>query len=52
MRAALTEAARSLPRPPQVDLPSLGELEPDTVMLPRDAFFARTEDIPRPRSHG
>jgi arginine decarboxylase len=42
----LTRAARELPEPPAIDLPSPGDLELDTVMLPREAFFARTEDVP------
>jgi arginine decarboxylase len=41
--AALTEA--DLPSPPRVDLPSPAELELETAMLPRDAFFAATEQI-------
>jgi len=42
---ALCEAAGGLPRPRAVDLPSPGELELETVMLPRDAFFADTEQV-------
>jgi arginine decarboxylase len=48
----LTRAARELPEPPAIDLPSPGDLELDTVMLPRDAFFARTEDVPAKEAVG
>jgi arginine/lysine/ornithine decarboxylase len=41
--AALTEA--DLPSPRPVDLPSPAELELETAMLPRDAFFAATEQV-------
>jgi arginine decarboxylase len=40
---ALTEA--DLPAPHPVDLPSPEELELETAMLPRDAFFATTEQV-------
>jgi arginine/lysine/ornithine decarboxylase len=43
---ALIEAAPTLPAPPPVALPSPGELELETVTLPRDAFFGPAEDIP------
>ncbi|PPK65049.1 ornithine decarboxylase [Actinokineospora auranticolor] len=43
---ALAKTAKALPTPPQVALPDLGDLELDTVMLPRDAFFADTRDVP------
>jgi arginine decarboxylase len=48
----LTRAARELPEPPAIDLPSPGDLELDTVMLPRDAFFADTEDVPAKEAVG
>jgi arginine decarboxylase len=35
-----------LPTPPAVGVPSPGELELETVALPRDAFFGPTEDVP------
>jgi arginine/lysine/ornithine decarboxylase len=41
--AALTEA--DLPRPRRIDLPAPAELELETAMLPRDAFFAETEQV-------
>jgi arginine decarboxylase len=43
---ALTEAARSLPRPPAVVIPDEEDLYLETVMLPRDAFFGPVEVIP------
>ncbi|MFF2028706.1 aminotransferase class I/II-fold pyridoxal phosphate-dependent enzyme [Arthrobacter sp. NPDC058192] len=43
---ALTEAAPSLPTPAPVALPSPKELELETVVLPRDAFFGPVEDVP------
>jgi arginine decarboxylase len=42
---ALAEAADGLPRAAPVMLPEPGELELETVMLPRDAFFGRTEQV-------
>jgi arginine/lysine/ornithine decarboxylase len=48
----LAGAARTLPTPPGVDLPSLDDLTPETVELPRDAFFARTEDVPGRKATG
>jgi arginine/lysine/ornithine decarboxylase len=42
---ALCAAADGLPRPRPVDLPSPGDLELETAMLPRDAFFADTEQV-------
>ena len=41
--AALTDA--DLPKPRPVDLPSPTDLELETAMLPRDAFFAETEQV-------
>ncbi|MBE1462496.1 ornithine decarboxylase [Kibdelosporangium phytohabitans] len=40
----LTKA--SLPTAPKVDLPAPGELELRTEVLPRDAFFGPTEQVP------
>jgi arginine decarboxylase len=48
----LVKAAHELPEPPTIDLPSPGDLELDTVMVPRDAFFARTEDVPAKEAVG
>lgn len=41
--AALTEA--ELPTPHRIDLPDPADLELETAMLPRDAFFADTEQV-------
>jgi arginine/lysine/ornithine decarboxylase len=49
---ALTEAADRLPRPKPVTLPSPQELELESVMLPRDAFFGRTEQVPAAQAPG
>jgi arginine decarboxylase len=46
------EAAREFDRPPQIDLPSPDDIELETVMLPRDAFFSRTEMVPAERAAG
>jgi arginine/lysine/ornithine decarboxylase len=35
-----------MPAPAPVDLPDPAELELDAVVLPRDAFFGPTEDVP------
>jgi arginine decarboxylase len=43
---ALIDAAPTLPAPLKVALPSPGDLELETVALPRDAFFGPTEDVP------
>lgn len=50
--ADLCAAAPTFDRPPQFDLPSPGDLELETAMLPRDAFFADTEDVPADRAAG
>jgi arginine/lysine/ornithine decarboxylase len=49
---ALTRAADGLPTPRRVDLPSPGDLELRTEMLPRDAFFGPTEQIPVEKAAG
>jgi arginine/lysine/ornithine decarboxylase len=49
---ALTRAATDLPTPPPVDLPSPPALQPENAMLPRDAFFATTADVPVDRAAG
>jgi len=46
------EAAREFDPPPQIDLPSPNEIELETVLLPRDAFFSRTEMVPAERAAG
>ncbi len=50
--SALTAAAGELPAAPTMELPSLRDLELETVMLPRDAFFAHIEDVPIERAVG
>ncbi len=42
----LVQAAGALPPAPAMHLPSPDELELDTVILPRDAFFGDCEDVP------
>ena len=44
VRALVTDA-ESAERPPEVDFPSASGLELETVMLPRDAFFAEVEQV-------
>jgi arginine/lysine/ornithine decarboxylase len=50
--SALARAAEGLPTPAPVDLPSPEALETEAVMLPRDAFFARLEDVPLREAEG
>lgn len=42
----LSQAATALRSPPDVILPTMADLALETAMLPRDAFFARTGDVP------
>ncbi len=44
--AAWRKAAESFDPPPPIDLPSPEELQLETVMLPRAAFFGPTERVP------
>jgi acetylornithine deacetylase/succinyl-diaminopimelate desuccinylase-like protein len=46
VRAAKDDERDTIEPPPAVALPEPRALELETVMLPRDAFFARTEQIP------
>jgi lysine decarboxylase len=46
------DAAREFDTPPQIDLPSPEELQLETVVLPRDAFFGPTEMVPAERAAG
>lgn len=46
------EAARTFDPPPRIELPSPEELQLETVMLPRDAFFGRTETVPAEKAAG
>ncbi|WP_410586922.1 aminotransferase class I/II-fold pyridoxal phosphate-dependent enzyme [Amycolatopsis sp. lyj-23] len=43
---ALVKAAPSFEKPPRVDLPSPQDMELETAMLPRDAFFGPVEQVP------
>ncbi|MFD7659075.1 aminotransferase class I/II-fold pyridoxal phosphate-dependent enzyme [Actinosynnema sp. NPDC059797] len=49
---ALVEAAGDMPTPKPIDLPSPDELQLETAMLPRDAFFAEVEQVPADRAVG
>lgn len=48
----LIDAAPDFPPSPPVLIPDEGELDLETVMLPRDAFFRPVEDIPIEESVG
>lgn len=53
--AALTDLTRSadaFATPAEVELPGVSELELEAVMLPREAFFADTEDVPAKQAEG
>ncbi|HEY8752840.1 MAG TPA: hypothetical protein VIM40_04230 [Arthrobacter sp.] len=49
---ALIGAAPGMPSPVRVDLPDPADLELDTVVLPHDAFFGPTEDVPAQEAAG
>jgi arginine decarboxylase len=49
---ALTKDAQQAETPHPVQLPSPGALELETVMAPRDAFFARIEQVPVEEAEG
>jgi hypothetical protein len=49
---ALVKAADTLPAATPMYLPSPGDLEMETVVLPRDAFFGDIEDVPLDRAAG
>jgi arginine/lysine/ornithine decarboxylase len=48
----LIAAAPGMPRPPEVQIPSLEDLQLPTVMLPRDAFFGPVEHVPVQQAAG
>lgn len=48
----LAQQADALPRPKPVKLPAPADLEPDTVDLPRDAFFGPVEVVPAAEASG
>lgn len=49
---ALVEGAPAMPVPSPVKLPDPGDLEMETVMLPRDAFFGPVEVVPAAEAAG
>jgi arginine decarboxylase len=49
---ALATAADSIEKLPPVHLPAPGGLELESVMLPRDAFFGRVEQVPVEQAAG
>jgi lysine decarboxylase len=49
---AWRHAARDFEAPPRVELPAPDELELDTVIAPRDAFFGATEMVPADQAAG
>src|SRR3954454_2707692 len=49
---ALVRDAETAEKPHPVDLPSAHGLELETVMRPRDAFFARVEQVPMDKAEG
>jgi arginine decarboxylase len=48
----LTRAAVDLPQPPQIQLPGSADLEREAVLLPREAFFARAENVAAEKAVG
>jgi arginine decarboxylase len=50
--AALVEDAKDAEEPHPIQLPAPGALELETVMLPRDAFFAEVEQVPVEKAEG
>jgi arginine decarboxylase len=48
----LIQAAPQMPEPVRVKLPDPADLEMETVMLPRDAFFGPVENIPAEEAEG
>ncbi|GAA5188355.1 ornithine decarboxylase [Rugosimonospora acidiphila] len=48
----LVNARTALPAQTPVDLPDPADLEPEVVMLPRDAFFGNAETVPVRRAAG
>ncbi|MGE2690429.1 aminotransferase class I/II-fold pyridoxal phosphate-dependent enzyme [Mycolicibacterium pulveris] len=49
---AWRKAANDFDKPPPMRLPSPEEIELETVALPRDAFFGRTEKVPAAKADG
>lgn len=50
--ADLTEAAKDLPSPSEIRLPTPGELEVETVTQPREAFFGPASLVPADEAAG
>lgn len=50
--SGLVHATANLPRPPAVHLPGFADLEQETVMLPREAFFGPVEVVPGAQAAG
>jgi arginine decarboxylase len=48
----LRDRVDELEKPPPVQLPDPGDLELEIAMLPRDAFFARVEQVPADQAAG
>lgn len=48
----LVDGARSMERPPRVELPEPRSLELEQAMPPRDAFFGRVEQVPAAEAVG
>jgi arginine/lysine/ornithine decarboxylase len=48
----LIDAAPQMPAPSKVHLPEPEDLEMETVMLPRDAFFGPVENVPAEEAAG
>jgi lysine decarboxylase len=49
---AWRKAANDFDSPPQMRLPSPKEIELESVQLPRDAFFGKTESVPADKAGG
>lgn len=50
--ASWREAARHFDPPPTIDLPSPEEIQLETAIVPRDAFFGATEMVPAEKAAG
>jgi lysine decarboxylase len=50
--SGLVDGAQDMPAPPDIAMPSFGDLEIEPVLLPRDAFFGPIEDVPVERAAG
>lgn len=50
--ASWRKAARGFDPPPRIDLPSPDEIQLETVIVPRDAFFGAAEMVPADKAAG